>query len=92
MSDELFEWDARKNATNQQSHGVSFEEAQWAFLDPLRVIARDEQHSATEERYFCFGKVSGGILTVRYTMRGERIRIIGAGYWRKGKQAYEEQN
>ncbi len=34
----------------------------------------------------------GGILTVRFTYRGETIRILGAGYWRKGKRIYEEKN
>jgi uncharacterized DUF497 family protein len=28
----------------------------------------------------------------RYAHRGERIRIIGAGYWRKGKRIYEKEN
>lgn len=30
------------------------------------------------------------IVTVRFTQRGDAIRMIGAGYWRKGKKAYEE--
>jgi hypothetical protein len=29
---------------------------------------------------------------VRFIQRGDRIRIIGAGYWRKGKQLYEKTN
>lgn len=29
---------------------------------------------------------------LRFTYRGETIRIIGAGYWRKGKKIYEEKN
>ena len=33
-----------------------------------------------------------GILTVRFTMRNENIRIIGAGYWREGRYRYEEEN
>jgi uncharacterized protein len=33
-----------------------------------------------------------GILTVRFTYQDEVIRIIGAGYWRKGKRIYEEEN
>lgn len=90
--DPLFEWDERKNTKNRRAHGVSFEEAQLAFLDPQRLIARDDQHSRDEERYYCIGMVYSGVLTVRYTMRGERIRIIGAGYWRKGRKAYEEAN
>jgi hypothetical protein len=28
-------------------------------------------------------------LTVRFTYRSGVIRIIGAGYWRKGKKIYE---
>jgi len=28
-------------------------------------------------------------LTVRFTYRGSVIRIIGAGYWRKGRKIYE---
>jgi uncharacterized protein len=31
-----------------------------------------------------------GIMTVRFTMREERIRIIGAGYWRNGKELYDK--
>ena len=92
MADELFEWDLPKNALHQRRHGVTFEDAQQAFLDPRRVIARDDRHSAGEERWFCFGRAGEGILTVRYTMRRQRIRIIGAGYWRKGRHAYEEAN
>jgi hypothetical protein len=90
MADALFEWDRVKNEENRKRHGVSFEEAQQAFLDPRRVIARDDKHSQSEARFFCFGRVGAGVLTVRYTMRGQRIRIIGAGYWRQGRKAYEE--
>ncbi|MBL4630480.1 MAG: BrnT family toxin [Paraglaciecola sp.] len=88
------EWDEAKNLYNQESHGVSFTEAQYAFLDERRVIAEDVAHSKDEERYFCLGlnKDQTGILTVRFTYRSGRIRIIGAGYWRKGKKAYEESN
>lgn len=60
--------------------------------DPRRVIARDAAHSESEERYTCFGEVGGGILTVRFTYRAAVIRIIGAGYWRKGKAIYEREN
>jgi uncharacterized protein len=87
-----FEWDENKNTYNQEEHGVSFSLAMKAFFDPLRVIARDDLHSEEEERFFCFGMVAGKVLTVRFTYRGENIRIIGAGYWRKGKAAYEQEN
>jgi hypothetical protein len=88
-----FEWDEKKNLINQKKHDVSFNFAQYAFDDPKRVIAKDLDHSTAEEtRYYCFGRTGEGILTVRYTYRNETIRIYGAGYWRKGKQIYEEEN
>ena len=60
-----FEWDTRKDAANQRKHDVSFLEAQQAFLDPRRIIAVDTKHSTEDEkRYFCFGRVSGKVLTV----------------------------
>lgn len=87
-----FEWDPEKDAGNQRKHGVSFVEAQAAFLDSRRVIARDLAHSKTEPRFYCIGRVSDGVLTVRFTYRGGIIRIIGAGYWRRGKKLYEAQS
>lgn len=84
-----FDWDPRKDRANKLKHGVSFVEAQRAFLDPDRVIARDLGHSAEEERFYCFGRVEAGILTVRFTWRDSIIRIIGAGFWRRGRQIYE---
>jgi uncharacterized DUF497 family protein len=89
---DIFEWDESKNKNNMKKHNISFEEAIKAFDDKDRIIACDKKHSETEDRYFCFGKVGDDIITVRYTKRGRRIRIIGAGYWRKGKQIYEKQN
>lgn len=87
-----FEWDSAKDKANQDKHGISFADAQFAFADPHRVIARDLEHSEIEDRFYCFGLVKGGVLTVRFTYRDEVIRIIGAGYWRKGKAIYEQQS
>ncbi len=88
-----FEWDEDKNKQNIEKHDVSFQIAQLAFKDPKRVIAQDILHSSERElRYYCFGDVYGGILTVRFLYRRHIIRIIGAGYWRKGKKIYEKEN
>jgi len=92
VADTRFDWDPDKDAENQRKHGVPFIRAQYAFADPHRLIARDTTHSQDEERYFCFGEVDEGILTVRFTYRAAIIRIIGAGYWRKGKAIYERKN
>ncbi|MET0850019.1 MAG: BrnT family toxin [Candidatus Rokuibacteriota bacterium] len=92
MATVRFEWDSRKDRENQSKHGVAFAVAQFAFVDPRRVIAEDLAHGAREERYFCFGRVEGNVLTVRFTFRGNVIRIFGAGYWRRGKTIHEREN
>lgn len=87
-----FEWDKDKNKENLEKHGIDFSTAQYAFIDPNRIIAEDISHSKDEKRYYCFAKVKGGVFTVRFTYRNNKIRIIGAGYWRKGKKIYEKEN
>jgi uncharacterized DUF497 family protein len=92
MAKTRFEWDSKKDHENRNKHGVSFAVAQFAFADPNRVIAEDRSHSSKEKRHYCFGLVENEVLTVRFTYRGDVIRIFGAGYWRKGKQFYEREN
>jgi len=85
-----FVWDPRKERINIIKHRIDFTTAAYAFDDPKRKIFADTIHSGNEERYFCIGKINNWIVTVRFTRRGDKIRIIGAGYWRKGRKYYEE--
>lgn len=85
-----FEWDEAKDLVNQFKHNLSFDLAKNAFKDPRRLILKDSNHSNKELRFYCIGKVEKDIVTVRFTYRNNVIRIIGAGYWRKGKKIYEE--
>ncbi len=85
-----FVWDVGKEAANIRKHHVSFETAARAFKDPHRKIYADEKHGETEERLFCLGQVDGKIVTVRFTYREGKIRIYGAGYWRRGRRYYEQ--
>ena len=91
MASARFDWDPEKDAENQQKHRVSFGRARYALADARRVIAKDVSHSQTEERFHCFGEVDGGVLAMRFTYRASVIRMIGAGYWRTGKAAYERE-
>ncbi len=85
-----FEWDQEKNQANYVKHGISFEDAQYAFSDKNRIILEDTLHSYFEPRFFCIGKIAEGIVTVRFTRRNNSIRIYGAAFWRKGKKIYEK--
>src|SRR6266850_5236538 len=80
-----FEWDASKDAENYKKPGIAFVVAQLAFADPRRVIAKDLSHSTQENRFYCFGRVGDGILTVRFTYRGDVIRIYGATGGKEGE-------
>jgi uncharacterized DUF497 family protein len=90
MSWGRFVWDPQKERANRIRHRIDFRTASQVFLDPYRVIAHDEKHSVMEARLYCIGKTRAGIVTVRYTHRGEQIRIIGAGCWRKERKIYEK--
>jgi uncharacterized DUF497 family protein len=84
-----FVWNIGKELENIYKHGVDFKTATAVFKDPNRKFYTDAKHSEGEERYFCIGKVEGRVLTVRFTYCNGEIRIIGAGYWRKGVRYYE---
>ncbi|MBP9854972.1 MAG: BrnT family toxin [Candidatus Omnitrophica bacterium] len=89
---DCFEWDERKELDNIQKHGVDFFMACKVFKDVKRKIYVDSKHTHDEERLFCIGKADGRIITVRFTYRNKKIRIIGAGYWRKGRQYYDQKD
>jgi len=80
-----FVWDSEKELANIRKHGVDFVTAARVFKDPNRKIALDLKHSLEEPRLFAMGKVGE-----RITYRGDKIRIFGAGYWRKGREYYEK--
>ena len=76
-----FEWDPRKDETNQKKHGVSFEEAQSVFFDDDAIQFYDKDHSDQEERFIMLGmSIQFRMLIVCHCERraGEVIRIISA--------------
>ena len=77
FEDLIIEWDDAKNEINFKKHKIYFEDAAYVFLDDDRIDYFDELHSDDEERWKVIGKVKN-ILTVIYTERSERLRIISA--------------
>ena len=86
-----FEWDLTKEQANIKKHSHSFSDAVEAFQDPRGVQLVDERHSEKEKRFYWVGKVSSGkILTVWFTRRKNKVRIIGCAEWRKFRSIYYE--
>ena len=87
-----FEWDPLKARINVRKHGVSFEEAASAVLDPLSEVALDRRHSYDESRYIAFGTSwRRRLLVVAYTQHGKVIRLFSARIaTRRERKIYEE--
>ncbi|HWO17669.1 MAG TPA: BrnT family toxin [Kofleriaceae bacterium] len=87
------EWDEAKNRTNQQKHGVSFEEAHELFTsgaDYLEIF--DADHSETEDRFISIGPIKRGLVLVVWTERDEAtIRLISARWATNREQALYHQ-
>ena len=73
-----FEWDDAKAAENFRKHGVSFEFAAAAFRDPFGIEWIDDREDYGEVRTILLGMADGSVLTIVYTERGSRIRLISA--------------
>ncbi len=75
---EEFEWDAAKATANLRKHGVAFGDAQLVFNDAYAVHSFDVDAGYGEQRMIATGMVNGVLLTVVYTEREERTRLISA--------------
>ncbi|PID77048.1 MAG: hypothetical protein CSB24_03460 [Deltaproteobacteria bacterium] len=73
-----FEWDIDKNRKNKKRHGVDFEFASKVFIDPNLLSRIDDRVDYGETREIALAMYLGVILSVVYTWRGDRIRIISA--------------
>lgn len=85
-----FEWNENKARSNEQRHGITFEEAAEVFLDPFYQTG--DASTADEQRDFILGySLAQRILLVVYLERGERTRIISARRaTRQERKLYEE--
>lgn len=87
-----FEWDESKKRSNLEKHGISFEEAQTIFENPLAAIFDDPQHSIGEIREIIIGHSSQNqLLLVSFPERCGVIRLISARLaTRKESEDYEQ--
>jgi len=88
-----FEWDTQKAKSNEQKHGITFDEASTVFEDFLSLTIHDPLHSENEERFTSIGvSHKNRILIVVHTERGDNIRIISARKATKNERSYYESN
>lgn len=76
-----FDWDEKKNRSNQRKHGVSFQEARTVFYDESAIEFDDPDHSADEARFLLLGvSFRLRLLLVCHCLRENEsvIRIISA--------------
>jgi|TARA_B110000967_G_scaffold91414_1_gene93991 uncharacterized DUF497 family protein len=73
---QLFEFDGTKSLSNQNKHGLSFEEIQvlWQDTDLIEIPAMSEG----ELRYLVVGKIADKHWSAVITYRAGDIRIISA--------------
>jgi len=87
-----FEWDDVKEAANRLKHGITFEEAATAFLDPHAQIFDDPDSDVAEVRYLLVGvSAARRTLVVVHVERTKRLRLISARLATRGeRRAFEE--
>jgi uncharacterized DUF497 family protein len=74
-----FEWDEGNSAKNWLRHEVEQAEAEQALLNTPLVVNTSHKHAAAEARYVALGQTDAGrLLTVVFTIRGTRVRVISA--------------
>ena len=87
-----FQWDVDKARNNRQKHGIEFADAVAVFEDEMALTIEDPD-AVGERRFVSVGRgITGQLLTVVYTLRGDEIRIISARQaTRQERKYYEEE-
>ena len=86
-----YQWDPKKAAINQKSHGVDFADAVGVFEDDW-ALTIEEQEVEGEIRFVTIGMdFLARVLVVVYTYRGDDIRLISARpAIKKERKIYEQ--
>lgn len=82
-----FEWDAQKNALNQEKHGVSFEQAEQIWESTHLEVPKLAYSEDGEIRSGPLGWVNGRLYVVIWTRRKNKIRIISVRKARRNEES-----
>jgi uncharacterized protein len=70
-----FEWDEKKNQSNQQKQRVNFADAPRVFAGRTLTF-EDAREAYGEPRYLTVGSLAGRVIIIAHTLRGDATRII----------------
>jgi uncharacterized DUF497 family protein len=70
-----FEWDEKKNQSNQQKHGLNFADAAQVFAGRTLTF-EDSREAHGEARHLTVGSLAGRVVIIAHTFRGDATRII----------------
>jgi uncharacterized DUF497 family protein len=71
----VYEWDEEKRKANSRKHGVDF--AAIELFDWGDAVVQVDDRDYDETRYIAFGPIDGRLHCVWFTIREEKLRIIG---------------
>jgi len=75
----VFKWDKGNSDKNWKKHRIKNEEAEEAFFDEKKKIAKDVFHSGREKRWMLLGKTKNNtLLFIVFTIRRDIVRIVSA--------------
>ncbi|HTF29795.1 MAG TPA: BrnT family toxin [Flavitalea sp.] len=80
-----FEWDGEKNKINIEKHGIDFVDAALIF-DNIVLEKEDTRSDYGEKRFIGIGNVNNIEISIVYTRRRNKIRIISARRARKDER------
>jgi len=87
-----FDWDEGNKHKNLKKHGLPQREIEEIFFNRPIKIFPDLKHSQKERRFLALGKNSvGSHLTIIFTIRNNKIRVISARKQnKKERRVYEK--
>jgi uncharacterized DUF497 family protein len=87
-----FEWDEGNLYKNEKKHGLKWTTIEEVFFNEPLLIVEDFLHSKSECRCLALGKDDNGKkISVVFTVRGNKIRVISARVMSKKERIFYEQ-
>lgn len=86
-----FEWNKGNIDKNLKKHNMSDKEAEQVFNNESKFIFEDEKHSGKEMRYGLFGRSGKRKISIVFTVRHDKVRIITArDMSKRERRSYEK--